>query len=168
MAEQITTPTPEGNPGTDGAPAPTEKTFTQAEVDSLISERLNRDRRTRESDPDFKAFKEWQKTQKTEAEKQAEREREHTAALNELAALKAEKKVLAANAKPEFAEFVASKILAMGEDFEKNLSDYKKNNPQYFGEAVVKKVASAPKLDGQGAAPTTNSKMNDLIRGIRN
>ncbi len=62
MAEQITTPTPEGNPGTGGSPAPTEKTFTQAEVDSLIFERLNRDRRTRESDPDFNAFKEWQKT----------------------------------------------------------------------------------------------------------
>ena len=52
-------------------------------------------------------------------------------------------------------------------DFEKALKDFKKENPQYFGEVVVKKVQSSPNLNGGASqGQTTNSIMNDT--GIDN
>ena len=54
-------------------------------------------------------------------------------------------------------------------DFDTALKDYKKNNPQYFGEVVVKKVQTSPNLNGGTTqATTTNSIMNDILRGTRN
>lgn len=50
-------------------------------------------------------------------------------------------------------------------DFKANLEKYKKENPQFFGETVVKRTATAPNLSGGGtSAPTTNQIMNDLFR----
>ena len=54
-------------------------------------------------------------------------------------------------------------------DFETALKEYKKNNPQFFGETVVKKVQTSPALNGGGDKPqTTNSIMNNLLRNSRN
>ena len=54
-------------------------------------------------------------------------------------------------------------------DFETALKNYKKENPQFFGEVVVKKVQSSPSLNTGGNQPqTTNNIMNDLLRGARN
>ncbi len=54
-------------------------------------------------------------------------------------------------------------------DFAKALEDYKKENPQYFGDTVVTKTQSSPNLTNGGTqAPTTSSIMNDLLRGNRN
>ena len=54
-------------------------------------------------------------------------------------------------------------------DFTTALESYKKDNPQYFGEVVVKKVQSSPSLNAGGNQPqTTNSIMNDIIRSARN
>ena len=167
MAEEIKNPAPQEE-NVDTGTEPAEKTYTQEEIDSLVEKRLSRERRKHENDPDYKAFKEWQKTQKTDEERNAERDKELADTKNEIAMLRAEKKVIGANAKPEFAEFIASKVLLMGEDFDKNLADYKKNNPHFFGETVVKKVSSAPTLGGRSEEGTTNQKMNDLIRGARN
>ena len=53
-------------------------------------------------------------------------------------------------------------------DFETALKNYKKENTQYFGETVVKKVQSSPNLNGGGTKETTtNSIMNDILRGSR-
>lgn len=169
MSEEIIkSPAPQEPNEDPGRGEPDAKTYTQAEIDSIVEKRIARDRRVRENEPDYKAFKEWQKTQKTETEKREEREKELAETRNEIAMLRAEKKVMSANAKAEFAEFIASKVLALGEDFDKNLVDFKNNNPHFFGETIVKKVSSAPSLHGKTGEETTNQKMNDLIRGSRN
>ena len=111
-----------GSGGNQTPPAPKGTTFTQADVDRIVGERLAREKEKQIPEADLKAFREWRKNQKTEAEKAAEREAEYQRAASENAQLKAEKKVLSAQVKPEFAEFVASKVLAMGEDLEKNLA----------------------------------------------
>lgn len=49
-----------------------EKTFSQEEVDNLIKERLKREKKGQPTKEELKAFKEWQDSQKTEAEKQSE------------------------------------------------------------------------------------------------
>ena len=53
-------------------------------------------------------------------------------------------------------------------DFEKALKDYKKNNPQYFGETVITKTQTAPSLNNGTQPQTTASIMNNILRGARN
>lgn len=162
MAEE-TTATVQGQETT--ATAGTEKTFTQADVDRIVESRLAADRARQPNDAELKAYRDWKKTQQTESEKRAELEAALTAAQNENAQLKAEKQVSMSQAKPEFTEFVATKVRGMEGDFGANLEKFKKENPQFFGETVVKRTATAPNLSGGGtSAPTTNQIMNDLFR----
>lgn len=91
---------------------------------------------------------------------------------NENKDLKAEIQMNGSNVKKEFSKFVRSEVMAnVNEetDFTTALESYKKDNPQYFGEVVVKKVQSSPSLNAGGNQPqTTNSIMNDIIRSARN
>jgi len=50
-------------------------------------------------------------------------------------------------------------------DFETALKKYKNENPQYFGEVVVKKVQSSPNLVGGTKPSTVNDIFNNMIRG---
>ena len=91
---------------------------------------------------------------------------------NENDDLKAQIQMSGANVKKEFMKFVTSEVRQKVNDetdFETALKDYKKENPQYFGDVVVKKVQSSPELTGGNTQPqTTNNIMNDILRGGRN
>ena len=91
---------------------------------------------------------------------------------NERNDLKAQLQMSDSNVKKEFSKFVRSEVMANVNDdvdFTTALESYKKENPQYFGETIVKKVQSSPALNGgTPQAPTTNSIMNDILRGNRN
>ena len=91
---------------------------------------------------------------------------------NENKDLKAEIQMNGSNVKKEFSKFVRSEVMSNVNDetdFTTALESYKKENPQYFGEVVVKKVQSSPSLNAGGNQPqTTNSIMNDIIRSARN
>lgn len=88
---------------------------------------------------------------------------------NENKDLKAEIQMNGSNVKKEFSKFVRSEVMANVKDdidFTTALETYKKDNPQYFGETVVKKVQSSPSLQTGGNQPQTiNQVMNDFIRG---
>lgn len=90
---------------------------------------------------------------------------------NENKDLKAEIQMNGSNVKKEFSKFVRSEVMANVKDdidFTAALETYKKDNPQYFGETVVKKVQSSPSLNTGGNQPqTTNNIMNDILRGAR-
>lgn len=49
-----------------------EKTFTQADVDRLIKERLDKEKKGQPSKEELEAFNNWKESQKTEAQKQSE------------------------------------------------------------------------------------------------
>ena len=89
---------------------------------------------------------------------------------NENKQLKSQMQLNESNVKKEFSKFVANEVLSQvndENDFASVLENYKKENPQYFGEAVVKKVQSSPTLNGGNTQPqTTNDIMNDLLRGV--
>jgi DNA helicase IV len=70
-AEKITTAQPDTNTAVEAG-----KTFTQADVDRIIAERLQRERAKLPNDDELKAYREWKKSQQSEAEKAAEREKE--------------------------------------------------------------------------------------------
>lgn len=91
---------------------------------------------------------------------------------NENKDLKAQLQMGDSNVKKEFSKFVRSEIMSKVDDkndFESVLKEYKKDNPQYFGDTVIKKVQSSPNLNGgEPQAPTTNSIMNDILRSAIN
>ena len=87
---------------------------------------------------------------------------------NENKQLKSQMQLNESNVKKEFSKFVANEVLSQVDDendFASVLEHYKQENPQYFGESVIKKVQSSPTLNGGDTAPqTTNDIMNDLLR----
>ena len=89
---------------------------------------------------------------------------------NENKQLKSQMQLSDSNVKKEFSKFVTNEILSQvndDNDFASVLETYKKENPQYFGETIVKKVQSSPTLNGGNTQPqTTNDIMNDLLRGV--
>ena len=62
----------EGQEGTGEGGESEEKTFTQADVDKLIKERIAREKKNQLPKEELKAYQEWKESQKTEAEKQSE------------------------------------------------------------------------------------------------
>lgn len=90
---------------------------------------------------------------------------------NENKDLKADIQLNGANIKKEFSKFVRSEVMQRVDDktdFSKALEGYKKENPQFFGDVVVKKVQTSPSLNGGTPPQTTNNIMNDIIRGVKN
>ena len=90
---------------------------------------------------------------------------------NENKDLKAQIQMNGSNVKKEFSKFVTSEVMANvndDTDFATALENYKKENPQYFGETVVRKVQSSPNLNGGAKETTTNDVMNDILRSAVN
>ena len=90
---------------------------------------------------------------------------------NENKDLKNQLQMSDSNVKKEFMKFVTSEVSSKVNDetdFAAALENYKKENPQYFGETVVKKVQSSPTLNGGSQETTTNDIMNDILRGSQN
>ena len=101
----------------------------------------------------------------------------------ELEQLKAEKadaelakEVAAANVDAKFQKFVMAEVKALvteKKDFKACLADYLKENQQFVvntqRQGVFRK-GSQPNFDdgGKGGAPSTDKKMNDILRGARN
>lgn len=90
---------------------------------------------------------------------------------NENNDLKAEIQLGGSNVKKEFSKFVRTEVMGKVNDetdFASALEDFKRENPQYFGETVIKKVQSSPNLNNGGNQPTTtNDIMNDILRSVR-
>ena len=108
-----------------------EKTFTQAELDKVIADRLARERAKMPPQDKLKAFEEWQKSQQTEAEKAAEREKEYQAAAARNTELQRELAVLKAGVKAEDAEYVLFKVGKMEGEFADNLKAFLAENTKY-------------------------------------
>lgn len=91
---------------------------------------------------------------------------------NENKDLKAQLQMSDSNVKKEFSKFVTSEVMSNVNDetdFATALENYKKDNPQYFGDTVVKKVQSSPVLNNGGVQPqSTNDIMNNILRSGRN
>ena len=116
-----------------------EKTFTQDEVNAMLA----KEKKKMPSKEDLKAFNEWKESQKTETEKQLEKDKKIETLEKQLAY--AENKSVVANAGVEakFQKFVLSEVSEMEGDFEDNLKDYLKENPQFLTNKV-----EAPKSNG--------------------
>ena len=149
------------------------KTFTQEEVNSIVEERLAKAKKNMPTKEELQQYNEWKETQKTEQEKINDKinqlQTNNVTLTNENSQLKAQLEVLNSNAKKEFVRFVTSEVLAMVNDttdLKTAIKSYKKDNPQYFGDTVIKKTQTSPSLNAGGDKPqTTNDIMNSILRG---
>lgn len=149
----------------------TQKTYTQEDLDNSFNAGRKKASKDWQKDEDYQKFIEWKKTNQSDNEKLAELQAGYDALQKENEVLKARNKVSNSDVKPEFLKFVTSEVMSLvneNVDFDTALKNYKKENTQYFGETVIKKVQSSPTLVGGVKPKTTNDIMNNLIRGNKN
>lgn len=144
-----------------------EKSFTQAELDKVVSERLARESKKYPTKEEMAEYEVWKSKQEPKEKPEDEISKELELAKKEALSTKAELELHKATAKPEFIEFLSSKLTSMDGELKDNVDKLKKESPQYFGIAEkTKKVSSSPKLGGSvDGKQTINEKMNSILRG---
>lgn len=173
MSEPINNPAgQEPTPGAGG-----EVTFTQAEVDALISKEKARAvakaTKGMPNEEELTAFRAWKDGQQTEKDRWDKLEKENgenktalAAALSELEQYKREKMLISKGVSPEDVDYYAFKIGKMvteDKDFEKAMEEYlKESNP-----ANKVKVDLSGPVGGGNNQQTANETMNSLLRGLR-
>lgn len=147
------------------------KTYTKEDLDNSFNAGVKKANSDWQKDEKYKEFLEWKKTSQSDADKLSLLQNENSTLTNENKTLKAQIEVNNTDVKKEFARFVTSEVMGMvndSTDFATALENYKKENPQFFGETVIKKVQSSPALTGGTQPQTTNDIMNNLLRGKTN
>ena len=149
----------------------TTKTYTQEDIDNSFNAGVKKAKTDWQKDEKYKEFLEWKKSNQNDSEVIKELTTSNEQLIKENKLLKATNEVAKSDVKPEFLKFVTSEVMNLVDettDFETALKNYKKENTQYFGEVVVKKVQSSPTLNGGGTKEnTTNNIMNDILRSAK-
>lgn len=122
-----------------------EKTFTQSEFKEALNKEVARKTKNVPSKEELKAFNEWKESQKTEAEKQSETLKENETLKARIIELENQSVVANAGVDSKFQKFILSEVSQMEGDFEDNLKDYLKENPQYL---QTKETVETPKTTG--------------------
>lgn len=145
----------------------TEKNEGKAEVDvkaeaqKIADAMLAKKMKSMPTKEELKAFKDWQESQKTVEQKQAEKEAEYKKTLNELNTLKQTNAVLEAGVNKDDADYVLFKVSRMEGEFEENLAKFLKDNPKYLKQELE---TTEPKATG--VPVRTISSKNDGVLGI--
>ena len=145
----------------------TTKTYTQDDINNSYKTGYSKAKKELEKSEDYKNYLEWKKTNQNDSETIKELQANNDLLTKENALLKATNEVAKSDVKPEFLKFVTSEVMSLVNDttdFETALKDYKKDNSQYFGEVVVKKVQSSPNLNGTTKTSSVNDIFNNMIR----
>lgn len=172
MAEN-TTPAPVvEQPETPATPA--EKTFTQAEVDTIVAKRLAKAQKGMPGDEELTAFRAWKDSQQTEQQKWDALKMERDTAKTELTAAQAkieqyerEKVLLGKGVSADDVDYYAFKIgklVTEGKTFEQAAAEYFANNQP---KGTVRVDLGGSLQQGGRAQATANDTMNALIRGAR-
>ena len=147
----------------------TQKTYTEEDIQNSFNAGVKKANSDWQKDEKYKEFLNWKKTSQSDSEKMTELQTNNETLIKENNYLKVSIKVAESDVKKEFQRFVTSEVMnAINEttDSDTALKNFKKDNPQYFGETVVKKVQTSPSLNAGGNQPQTiNQVMNDFIRG---
>ena len=109
-----------------------EETLTKSQVNEIVKERLAKAKKGYPSEEELKQFNDWKESQKTEAEKQAEREKEYLAKDKEIDNLKKDLLISKSNINSEYEKFVKFSVGEMEGNFEDNLNKFLTENPKYL------------------------------------
>lgn len=161
----------ENNEGEEGSEGEEEKTFTQADVDKLIKERLAREKKGQPSKEDLKAFKEWQDNQKTNEQKNAEKITEAETKVKEAEAranaLEAKVSALSKGVKADSVDDVVTLAKAMVDDdtpIDKAIDKVLKKYPSFKGgEEQTGKGFRVGSSGGKGASKDTDDELKKIF-----
>ena len=121
------------------------KTFTQKELDEIVQSRLAKESKKYPSKEELNEFKKWKESQKTETEKNAEKEAEYQKAIQKNLDYEKKFAVLNAGVKAgEDAAFVQFRVSQMEGDFNDNLATYLKDNPKFLASYQNNKSEAKP------------------------
>ena len=133
------------------------KAEAQKIADAMVAKKM----KNMPSKEELKAFKDWQESQKTAEQKQAEKDAEYQKTLNELNTLKQTNAILSSGVNKDDADYVLFKVGKMEGEFEENLAKFLKDNPKYLKQELE---TTEPKATG---APVKSiSSNNDGVLGI--
>lgn len=158
-SEQITGASPETQQSTSASP---EKTFTQAELDRIVGERLARERAKVPSEDELKGYRDWKASQQTEAEKAAAREAELTRARTEAEALRRENAVIRAGVAAEDTDYVLFKVGKMEGDFSENLKKYLETEKRF----TEPRTTTVQGTEHKASKPDSGEKLTDRERAV--
>ena len=138
MAEEATTTTDKDQDTTLDSKADSnttaekqEKLVPQSEVDKLIDKKYAEWKSKSPADDELKAFKEWKKSQQSEAEKAAEREQEFAKLQSEAVTLRRENMAIKAGVNNGDVDYVLFKVGKMEGEFADNLKAFLAENTKY-------------------------------------
>ena len=142
--------------------AGSEKTFTQAELDRIVGERLARERAKVPSEDELKGYRDWKASQQTEAEKAAARETELARLKNEAEALRRENAVIRAGVVAEDADYVLFKVGKMEGDFSDNLKKYLEAEKRF----TEPRTTTVQETEHKASKPDSGEKLTDRKRAV--
>lgn len=134
------------------------KTYTQEEYNALDM-KLKAKYEKKYEGIDITKYKEWQESQKTAEEKNAETLKENETLKARILELENMQVVANAGVDSKFQKFVLSEVSKEG-DFEDNLKDYLKENPQYL---QVKEAVEIPKNTGVAVSKINNNEESGVM-----
>lgn len=139
-----------------------QKTFTQEEVNAMILKAETKVNKKYEG-VDLKAYNEWKESQKTEAEKQQDILNENQSLKNRIAELENLSVVANAGVDLKFQKFVFSEVSKEG-NFEDNLKEYLKENPQYLQTNVTAEPSKTTGVAVQKINENAESGVSSILK----
>lgn len=117
-----------------------EKKYTEKEMTEIVKKEVARKTKNNPSKEELEEFKNWKESQKTDEEKKRERDEELEKLLKENKFLKNSNAVANAGIDKRFSKFIISEVSEIDGDFEENLANYLKENPQFLEKQEPKKT----------------------------
>lgn len=144
-----------------------ENTLTQSEVNALLKKEKEKWQKKMPSAERLKALEDFEESQKTAEQKQAEKEAEYQKTLAENKALKNTNAVLEAGVNRKFVKFISFEVSQMEGNFDENLSKFLSQNPEYLEgkeepKATGTQVKSIGSTETDGVAEILKKKHPDM------
>lgn len=165
-------------PGTENTATEPEKTFTQAEVNEIVSQRLERQKKKFPTDEELSAFRTWKESQQTEKERWDSLAAERDTARTELAAANAELEqyrrerfLMSKGVSAEDVDYIAFKVGKLVNDtmdFETAAAAWLKEHAPKEPDPAAGRIRvemAAPLGGGNPPKASINDRINNMLRG---
>lgn len=131
-----------------------EKTYTQADMNAM-DKKLKEKYEKKYAGIDIAKYKEWEESQKTAEQKQAEKEAEYVEKDKRIVLLENKLKLKDANVSKEYEDFVLFTVSNMDGEFEDNLGQFLKDNPKYIkGQEITEQKATGTPVKSISSSET--------------
>lgn len=131
-----------------------EKTYTQADMNAM-DKKLKAKYEKKYEGIDIAKYKEWEESQKTAEQRQAEKEAEYVEKDKRIVLLENKLKLKDANVSKEYEDFVLFTVSNMDGEFEDNLGQFLKDNPKYIkGQEITEQKATGTPVKSISSSET--------------